>query len=68
MPVFAYKALDLQGKESAGTLAADNRAAAVEQVIRQGFTPVLVQERTETAQPVVKTPARAGRVPLAYIE
>lgn len=68
MPVFAYRAIDLQGKESAGTLAADNRAAAVEQVIRQGFTPINVQEHTQASAPVVKTPAGKGRVPQTYIE
>jgi len=68
MPVFAYKAIDLQGKESAGTLSADNRAAAVEQVIRQGSTPISVQEHTQVAAAVVKTPAGKGRVPQTYIE
>lgn len=68
MPVFAYRAIDLQGRESAGTLAADSRAAAVEQVIRQGFTPINVQEHTQASAPVVKTPARGGRVPQAHIE
>jgi len=44
MPLYAYTALDLKGKESAGTLTADSRAAAVEQVMSRGFTPVVVQE------------------------
>ena len=44
MPVFVYKAIDSRGSENAGTLTADSRSAAMDQVMRLGFTPVLVKE------------------------
>jgi type II secretory pathway component PulF len=69
MPAFAYKALDRQGKESNGTLSADNRAAAVEQVIQRGFTPIDVHEhRQETGEAVPKAAASTQRVPKAQVE
>ena len=44
MAEFAYKALDGQGKESAGTLTAGNRLAAMEQVSRRGLALVALRE------------------------
>ena len=44
MPTFVYKAVDARGAENAGTLTAESRTAAMDQVMRLGFTPVLVKE------------------------
>jgi type II secretory pathway component PulF len=68
MAVFAYRALDQKGAESAGTLSAASRAAAVEQVIQQGFVPIVVQEHAEDAPAPVTQAAPSGRVPQAYVE
>ena len=43
MPVFTYTAVDPSGKSASGTLPADNRAAALEQVTKQGLMPVSVE-------------------------
>ena len=68
MPVFAYRALDAKGAENAGTLSADSRAAAVEQVMRQGFVPVVVQETIAQAPAPVKKSAPPGRVSQAQVD
>lgn len=68
MPVFAYTALDVKGKQNAGTLSADSRAAALDQIVQRGFTPVSVEEHREgSAAPVAKAD-RAGRVSKTQIE
>jgi len=69
MPAFAYRAMDTKGKESSGTLSADSRAAAVEQVVQRGFTPIDVKEHlpgAATAAP--KTLEATRRVPRAQVE
>ncbi|HYG74064.1 MAG TPA: type II secretion system F family protein [Planctomycetota bacterium] len=68
MPVFAYRALDLKGQESAGTLTADSRASAVEQVIQRGFTPVLVQEHSAGPVTVRKVAPAAARASQAQVD
>lgn len=68
MPVFAYRALDRKGVESAGTLAADSRAAAVEQVIQRGFSPVVVQEQLQRAAAPAKQAGPSARVPAGQVE
>jgi len=68
MPVFAYTALDVKGKQNAGTLSADSRAAALDQIVQRGFTPVSVEEHREgSAAPIAKAD-RAGRVSKTQIE
>lgn len=65
MAVFTYTALDRQGRQTTGTLAADSRAAALEQVLNQGLAPVDVREQ----QPVVDQPRTAStRVPQSAVE
>ena len=68
MPMFAYRALDPKGAENAGTLSADSRAAAVEQVMRQGFVPIVVQEHIEQAPAPVKRSVPSGRVSQPQVE
>lgn len=66
MPTFVYKAVDAKGAENAGTLTADNRTAAVDQVMRLGFTPVLVKEGRDV--PVVAKAAVGGKVSQTRVE
>ena len=42
MPVFAYTALDAKGEKTSGTVPAQHRPAALDQIIRKGLTPVSV--------------------------
>lgn len=44
MATFAYTALDPTGRTRTGTIPADNRAAAMDQVISQGLAPVSIEE------------------------
>ena len=68
MPVYAYRAMDLKGVERAGTLSAENRATAVDQVLQRGFTPIDVQEHLQAkAASVEKAPAM-GRVPRVHVD
>jgi type II secretory pathway component PulF len=67
MPTFVYKAVDSKGGENAGTLTADSRSAAVDQVMRLGFTPVLIKEGHESDVPVVAK-AAGGKVSQSRVE
>jgi len=61
MPVFEYKAISADGRQTAGTVPAANRAAALEQVVQRGLVPVEVAERPSTAPDGTRTePARPG--------
>src|SRR5687767_7138402 len=46
MPTYTYKALDRQGKQTAGTLPADSKAGAFDQLTARGLSPVSVSEET----------------------
>ena len=45
MAVFTYEALDRAGRRTKGSVPADNRASAMDQVINQGLSPVLIEEQ-----------------------
>ncbi len=45
MGVFAYTALDRAGKRLSGTVPADTRASAMDQVIGRGLSPVSIEEQ-----------------------
>jgi type II secretory pathway component PulF len=45
MAVYTYEALDRTGRRTSGTIPADTRAAAMDQVINQGLSPVSIQEQ-----------------------
>ena len=45
MAAFTYTALDDKGQQTIGTVAAENRGAALDQVFRLGLHPVRVEER-----------------------
>ena len=66
MANFSYTAIDAQGRQSSGSLSAENRSAAIGLVITQGLTPVTVEE-CASAQ-AGNAGATAGRVPLANVE
>ena len=69
MGAFTYTAVDAQGRESSGALAAESRAAAVEQVCAMGLHPVRVEEREAAAASVKPTEGvRRGRVSRAEVE
>ncbi|MGD1001542.1 MAG: type II secretion system F family protein [Candidatus Brocadiia bacterium] len=69
MAAFAYTAIDDKGQQTFGTVAADNRGAALDQVCRLGLHPVRVEEREGRAEPVKAAPvATGGRVSRADVE
>src|SRR4051812_6111082 len=45
MPTYAYKALDRQGKQTAGLLPADSRVGAFDQLSARGLSPISVDEQ-----------------------
>src|SRR5215207_151459 len=45
MGTFAYTALDRQGRRLSGTVPADNKAAAMDQVLERGLSPVSIEEQ-----------------------
>ncbi|HEX2971946.1 MAG TPA: type II secretion system F family protein [Tepidisphaeraceae bacterium] len=47
MPVFLYTALNRQGQQTTGTLSAESRAAALDQVLDKGLSPVAVNEQQD---------------------
>ena len=60
MAAFSYTALDSKGRQTFGTVAADNRGAALDQVFRLGLHPVRVEEHAGKAEPVKAPPPKAG--------
>src|SRR5437868_6124932 len=70
MPTFVYKAVDARGAENAGTLTAESRTAAMDQVMRLGFTPVLVKESKagEAPPPVKGAAVTRGKVSQGKVE
>ena len=49
MAVYAYTALDRPGKQMTGTIPADNRSAARDEVLGRGLSPVSI-DRIERAR------------------
>jgi type II secretory pathway component PulF len=45
MAVFTYTALDREGRRTSGTATAESRAAAMDQVIGRGLSPVAIEEQ-----------------------
>jgi len=68
VPLFGYKAIDFKGAESSGTVSAQGRLAALDEVARKGLVPVSMSERQASGK------ARGGlhfgghRVPQAVVE
>jgi type II secretory pathway component PulF len=72
MSTFAYTAISKDGRRTSGTLAADTRAAAIAQVVRQGLHPVKVDEQraasAAAARAKAEQAARPGRVSQKAVE
>jgi type II secretory pathway component PulF len=69
MAAFTYTALDDKGQQTTGSVAAENRGAAMDQVFRLGLHPVRIEERSERAAPVKAAPTTTGgRVSRADVE
>jgi general secretion pathway protein F len=66
MAVFTYTALDTQGRETTGTLPADSRAAAMDQVLGQGLSPISIQE--EVSEKKAEERSTSTRVPQSAVE
>src|SRR3954469_18864507 len=65
MGVFAYTALDQMGRRKSGTVPAESRAAALDQVIGRGLSPVTVAE--QRGEKVTKR-STSTRVPASAVE
>jgi type II secretory pathway component PulF len=66
---FAYTAIGTKGEKTSGTLSADNKAAAVAQVVQKGLHPVSITEQKGKVAPTAATTvARPGRVPQRAVE
>jgi type II secretory pathway component PulF len=46
MPVYAYKAIDRSGKQTTGTLPADSKVGAFDQLSARGLSPISVSEKS----------------------
>jgi type II secretory pathway component PulF len=68
MNAFLYTALDGQGRKTTGSLQAPSRPAALEQLARQGLTPVRISEQAHQARPAAPRRAGVGRVSGASVE
>jgi type II secretory pathway component PulF len=69
MAVFAYTALDRQGKRLTGTVPAETRAHAMNQVIGRGLAPVAIEEqRNGNGDAVTSRKAPPTRVSNAAVE
>ena len=60
MSIFAYTALSRDGQRTSGTLTAESRAAAVQQIGRQGLQPVTIDEARDSATAAKKAQQAAA--------
>jgi len=68
VPVFTYKAIDSAGAATTGTISAQNRSAALEQVNRKGLLPVSVTEQGAPRKVRVGRYLARDRVPQTVVE
>ena len=68
MPVFAYTALDAAGKKTSGTVSAQNRSAALDQVDQDGLVTVSIAEQGNVAAKPTGPQRSSGRVSQASAE
>src|SRR5438045_9383315 len=70
MPNFAYIALDRSGRQTAGTLPAESRGAALDLVINRGLSPVSVKEEANSAAAAAKakTTSTSTKVSASAVE
>jgi type II secretory pathway component PulF len=70
MAVFTYTALDREGRKTSGTATAESRAAAMDQVIGRGLSPVAIEEQKASnghAEKVAKV-STSTKVPQSAVE
>jgi len=70
MSTFAYTALGKDGARTSGTLAADSRAAALQQISSQGLRPVTLDESRDAAarRALRVDPKKSSRIPQKAVE
>jgi type II secretory pathway component PulF len=69
MAVFTYKALDRFGKQQTGTLPAESRTSAMDEVMLRGLTPISVEEqKSANGQSLFKASPTSTRVSQAALE
>jgi type II secretory pathway component PulF len=69
MTVFTYKALDRQGKQTTGTVPAESRASAMDEVLLRGLSPISVEEqKSANGSSIFKTSTTSTRVPASAVE
>jgi type II secretory pathway component PulF len=66
--LFAYTALDRSGRRFTGTIPADTRAAAMDQVLARGLSPISIDEQKNGAAAPVEVRAAPSRVPQSAVE
>lgn len=70
MTTFAYTAIGARGEKTSGTLSADSKAAALQQVVQKGLHPVSISEqggKAAAAKAAAAVP-KYGRVPQKAVE
>lgn len=69
MTTFAYTAIGNGGQKTSGTLSADNKSAAIAQVVQKGLHPVSITEQSaRAARSQAALAAKPGRVPQKAVE
>ncbi|MFI5381799.1 MAG: type II secretion system F family protein [Tepidisphaerales bacterium] len=68
MSVFSYTAIDRTGKRLTGTIPADSREAAMDQVMGQGLSPVSLEEQKSAATVTAEARSTSTRVPQSALE
>ena len=68
MPVFAYTALDVKGEKISGIVPAQNRSAALDQIIQKSLTPVSITEQQAVSEKRSLLAGPASRVSQASVE
>jgi type II secretory pathway component PulF len=65
MSVFAYTAMNKEGRLTSGTLTSDSRSAALTQIGRQGLHPVKIEEAKDAVAAAKKAKAAVSQTPHA---
>jgi type II secretory pathway component PulF len=68
MGVFAYTAIDRNGKRLTGTVPAESREAAMDQVVGQGLSPVSMDEQKSAAAVTAESRSTSTRVSQSALE
>lgn len=66
MATFAYVALDRSGRQTTGTIPADSKVAAMDQVVSQGLSPISIVEKAGVA--ATERRSTSTRVPMHAVE